>query len=108
MRVYVTRLIPEAGLTLLREEAEVEVWLGPEDETPSKEEIIQGVGEADVLLCLLTEEIDRAIMEANPKLLGVANHAVGHNNIDVKTATELGIPVTNTPDVLTDTTADLA
>jgi glyoxylate reductase len=108
MRVFVTRLIPEAGLSLLRKEAEVDVWPGPEDETPLKGEIIQGVKKADVLLSLLTEEIDRAIMEANPKLLGIANHAVGYNNIDVKTATQLGLPVTNTPGVLTDTTADLA
>lgn len=108
MRVFVTRLIPEAGLILLRKEAEVEVWPGAEDETPSKEEIIQGVKKADILLCLLTEIIDYTIMEANPKLLGVANHAVGYNNIDVETATQLGIPVTNTPGVLTDTTADLA
>lgn len=108
MRVFVTRLIPEAGLALLRKEAEVDVWPGPEDATPSKEEIIQGVRKADVLLCLLTEIIDRAIMEANPKLLGIANHAAGYNNIDVEIATELGLPVTNTPGVLTDTTADLA
>jgi len=108
MRVFVTRMIPEAGLTLLGKEAEVDVWHGPEDETPPKEEIIRGVRKADVLLCLLTEEIDRTIMEANPRLLGIANHAVGYNNIDVRTATALGIPVTNTPGVLTDTTADLA
>jgi glyoxylate reductase len=108
MKVFVTRLIPEAGLILLRKEAEVEVWSGPEDATPSKGEIIQGVRRADVLLCLLTETIDRGIMEVNPKLLGVANHAVGHNNIDVRAATQLGIPVTNTPGVLTETTADLA
>ncbi|MGZ3605720.1 MAG: 2-hydroxyacid dehydrogenase [Thermodesulfobacteriota bacterium] len=108
MHVFVTRMIPEAGLTLLRKEAKVDVWPGPEDETPPKEEMIRGVRKADVLLCLLTEEIDRAIMEANPRLLGIANLAVGYNNIDVKTATELGIPVTNTPGILTDTTADLA
>ncbi len=108
MRVFVTRTIPEAGLTVLRKEAEVDVWPGPEDETPSREEILQGVRKADVLLCLLTEEIDRTVMKANPKLLGIANLAVGYNNIDVKTATELGIPVTNTPGILTDTTADLA
>jgi glyoxylate reductase len=108
MRVFVTRLIPEAGLTFLRKEAEVEVWPGPEDGTPSKEEIIQGVRKADVLLSLLTETIDRFIMEANPRLLGIADHAVGYNNIDVEAATQLGIPVTNTPGVLTDTTADLA
>ena len=108
MHVFVTRLIPEAGLALLRKEAEVDVWPGPEDGTPSKEEILHGTRKADVLLCLLTEEIDRAVMEANPKLLGIADHAVGYNNIDVKIATELGLPVTNTPGVLTDTTADLA
>ena len=108
MRVFVTRLIPEAGLAILRKEAEVDVWPGPEDDTPSKEEMIRGVREADVLLSLLTETVDRFIMEANPKLLGVANHAVGYNNIDVETATRSGIPVTNTPGVLTDTTADLA
>ena len=108
MRVFVTRLIPEAGLILLRKEAEVDVWPGPEDGTPSMEEIIQGVRKADVLLSLLTETIDRSIMEANPKLLGIADHAVGYNNIDVEAATQLGIPVTNTPGVLTDTTADLA
>jgi glyoxylate reductase len=108
MRVFVTRLIPEAGLALLRREAEVNVWPGPEDEVPSKEEIIRGVRHADVLLSLLTEMIDRSVMEANPKLLGVANMAVGYNNIDVEAATQLGIPVTNTPGVLTDTTADLA
>ena len=108
MRVFVTRLIPEAGLTLLRKEAEVEVWSGPEDKIPSKKEIIDGIKGADVLLCLLTEEIDRTVMETNPKLLGIADYAVGCNNIDVETATQLGIPVTNTPGVLTDTTADLA
>jgi glyoxylate reductase len=108
VRVFVTRMIPEAGLTLLGKEARVDVWPGPEDQTPPKEEIIRGVKKADVLLCLLTEKIDRTIMEANPRLLGIANHAVGYNNIDVRTATALGIPVTNTPGVLTDTTADLA
>ena len=108
MKVFVTRSIPEAGLALLRREAAVDVWAGPEDATPSREEILQGVKTADVLLCLLTEEIDRAVMEANPKLLGIANHAVGYNNIDINVATELGLPVTNTPGVLTDTTADLA
>jgi glyoxylate reductase len=108
MRVFVTRLIPEAGLTLLRREAEVEIWSSSEDQAPSKKEIIDGIKKADVLLCLLAEEIDRAVMEANPKLLGIADYAVGYNNIDVETATQLGIPVTNTPGVLTDTTADLA
>jgi glyoxylate reductase len=58
-------------------------------------------------LSLLTEPIDREVMEANPSLRGIAQFAVGYDNIDVETATELGIPVSNTPGVLTDTTADL-
>lgn len=108
MKVFVTRSIPEAGLALLRKEASVDVWPGPENERPSKEEVLQGVRKADVLLCLLTEEIDRAVMEVNPRLLGIANHAVGYDNIDIPIATASGLPVTNTPGVLTDTTADLA
>ena len=63
---------------------------------------------ADVLLSLLTEPIGREVMEANPSLRGIAQFAVGYDNIDVAVATELGIPVSNTPGVLTDTTADLA
>jgi glyoxylate reductase len=99
VRVFVTRLIPEAGLTLLRREAEVDLWPGPEDEVPTKEEVIRGLKKADVLLSLLTEMVDRFIMEVNPKLLGVANMAVGYNNVDVDAATQLGIPVTNTPTI---------
>ncbi len=89
-RVFVTRAIVEAGLTMLQEGAKVEVWRGPEDKTPSKEEIIKGVKRADVLLCLLTETIDRVIIEANPRLLGISNHAVGYDNIDVKNGHGIG------------------
>ena len=108
MKIFVTRLIPEAGLDILRKEAEVDIWPGPEDAGPDKKEIIKGVKQADVLLSLLTEPIDREIMEANPQLLGIAQYAVGFNNIEVQAATDLGLPVTNTPGVLTDTTADMA
>ena len=68
---------------------------------------MEGALWADVLLSLLTEPIGREILEANPKLRGVAQFAVGYDNIDTAVATELGIPVSNTPGVLTDTTADL-
>ncbi len=108
MRIFVSRLIPEAGLDILRKEAEVDIWPGPEDAGPDKKEIIKGVKQADVLLSLLTEPIDREVMEANPQLLGIAQYAVGFNNIEVQAATDLGLPVTNTPGVLTDTTADMA
>jgi glyoxylate reductase len=89
MKIFVSRLIPEAGLDILRKEAEVDIWPGPEDAGPDKKEIIKGIKQADLLLSLLTEPIDREIMEANPRLLGVAQYAVGFNNIDLEAATDL-------------------
>jgi len=107
-KVFVTRRIRDAGLEMLEEGgADVEVWPGPEDAGPSHDEILAGVADADVLLSLLTEPVDREVLEANAALRGVAQFAVGYNNIDVEAATELGIPVSNTPGVLTETTADL-
>jgi glyoxylate reductase len=107
-KIFVTRRIRDAGLDLLREAGvELRVWQGPENARPSREEVLEGARWADVLLSLLTEPIDREVMEANPRLRGVANFAVGFDNIDVPVATELGLPVSNTPGVLTDTTADL-
>jgi glyoxylate reductase len=69
--------------------------------------LLEGVRGCEVLLSLLTERVDRELLEANPGLLGVAQMAVGFDNIDVAAATELGIPLANTPEVLTETTADL-
>jgi glyoxylate reductase len=79
-----------------------------EDRVLTKAEIIAGVKGQDGLLCLLTDQIDGEIMNANPDLKIIANYAVGFNNIDVPAATERRIPVTNTPGVLTDTSADMA
>ena len=79
-----------------------------EDQAVAPAVMLDGVRWCDVLLSLLTEPVDRALLAANPALRGVANCAVGFNNIDVSAATALGIPVSNTPEVLTDTTADLA
>jgi glyoxylate reductase len=107
-KIFVTRRIRDAGLDLLREAGvELRVWPGPEEARPSREEVLEGARWADVLLSLLTEPIDREVMAVNPRLRGVANFAVGFDNIDIPVATELGVPVSNTPGVLTDTTADL-
>ena len=107
-KIFVTRRIRDAGLELLREAGvELRVWPGPEEARPSREEVLEGARWADVLLSLLTEPIDREVMAANPRLRGVANFAVGFDNIDIPIATELGVPASNTPGVLTDTTADL-
>lgn len=104
--VYVTRQIPEPGLELLRTVCDVEV--NPEDRVLSKEEIVRAVKGKDALLCLLTDAIDAEVMDAGQGLKVIANYAVGYDNIDVNAATARGIPVTNTPGVLTETTADMA
>jgi glyoxylate reductase len=108
LRIFATRRIPDAGLDMLKRTGEVEIGVEAEDEPVSRERLLEGIGGADVLVSLLTERIDREVLEAGPRLRGVANYAVGFNNVDVAAATELGLPVTNTPGVLTDTTADLA
>lgn len=107
-RVFVTRQIPDEGLEILNDYgADVTVFQTEEDAGVTHEELLQGVREGcDVLLSLLTEPVDREVLAANEGLLGVAQMAVGYNNIDVEAATEFGIPVTNTPGILTETTAD--
>jgi len=106
--VFVTRRIPRPGMAVLEAAAvPTSVFQHDEEKGLSREEVLAGVRSCDVLLCLLTEPIDREVLAANARLRGVANMAVGFNNIDVDAATALGIPVSNTPGVLTETTADL-
>lgn len=106
-KVFVTRLIPERGLEVVREFCEVDVW--PEELPPTREELLQHIRGVDGLLCLLTDKIDGDVMdEAGPQLKVISNHAVGFDNIDVPAASARKIPVGNTPDVLTDATADFA
>lgn len=105
--VWVTRLIPEGGLELIRQVCEVEVWM--EELPPSREVLLEKVHDRDGLLCLLTDRIDAAVMDAaGPSLKVISNLAVGYDNVDVAAATARGIPVGNTPGVLTETTADMA
>ncbi|MCG8460596.1 MAG: hypothetical protein MI919_30310, partial [Holophagales bacterium] len=106
-RVFVTRRIPEAGLRLLRR-AGVRVEVGQHEESREldRELLIAGIRRCDALLCLLTDHLDREALETNGGLLGVAQMAVGFDNIDLPAATDLGLPVSNTPGVLTETTAD--
>lgn len=104
-KIFVTRLLPKPAMELLKENFEVKA--NPHDRVLDKNEILKGVEWCDILLCLLTDTIDAEIITANPNLKGIVNYAVGFNNIDVETATNLRIPVTNTPGVLTETTADL-
>jgi glyoxylate reductase len=105
-KVYVTRELLERGMKIIRERFDVEVW--PEYGPPPKEEIIRKVRGVDALVTLLSDKIDAEVFEAAPKLKIVAQMAVGYDNIDVAEATKRGIYVTNTPGVLTETTADFA
>jgi glyoxylate reductase len=106
-KVFVTRLIPAKGLDVLKEFSDVDAW--PHELPPTREELLQHIRGVDGLLCLLTDKIDGEVMdEAGPGLKVISNHAVGFDNIDVPAATARRIPVGNTPDVLTDATADFA
>jgi glyoxylate reductase len=105
--IFISRRIPEAGIEIL-EGAGFVVEINPEDRVLTKEELLAGCRGKDGLLCLLTDTIDREFIGQMGQLKGIATMAVGYNNIDVEAAAEKGIPVSNTPGVLTDATADLA
>jgi glyoxylate reductase len=105
-RVYVTRKLPGTALDRLAAEHEVSVW--PERLPPRRPELFARVGESDGVLALLTDQLDAKLIEHAPSLKAISNYAVGVDNVDVGAASERGIPVGNTPGVLTDTTADLA
>ena len=104
--VHVTRMLPGDALERLCSAHEVTVW--PGSLPPSPEELRDSVRDAQGLLCLLTERVDRALLDAAPALGAIANYAVGTDNIDLALARERGIAVGVTPDVLTEATADLA
>jgi glyoxylate reductase len=102
--VFVTRRIPGGALLRLEAEHHVDVWQGRLQ--PSHAKLIERTSAADGLLCLLTDKIDRTVIEASERLRAISNYAVGVDNIDLDAATERGIPVGYTPDVLTEATAD--
>jgi glyoxylate reductase len=106
VRVFVTRRLPGGGLDRLRAEHDTEVW--PERTPPPRAELLRRAPELDGLLSMLTDPIDADLIAAAPRLRAVSNYAVGVDNIDLEAARARGIAVGNTPDVLTDSTADLA
>jgi glyoxylate reductase len=105
-KVYVTRELSERGLKIIKENFDAEVW--PEYAPPPKKVIIEKAKNVDALVTLLSDKIDAEVFEAAPNLKIVAQMAVGFDNIDVQEATKRSIYVTNTPEVLTETTADFA
>ena len=106
-KVFVTRRIPEVGIQRLMAEHQVEVWQG--QDPPSREILLERVGGCTGILSMLSDKIDAQVMDsAGGGLKGVANFAVGYNNIDVQAAKARGVQVGNTPGVLTNATADIA
>lgn len=103
---YITRRIPQPGIDLVTEAVET-VEVNPHDRVLAAEELREAVRGRDGVLCLLTDTIDAAVLDAAEGCQIFANYAVGYNNIDIEAATARGIAVTNTPGVLTDATADL-
>jgi glyoxylate reductase len=106
VKVYLTRKLPDQAMTFLRRE-QIELSYNSKDEPPTEDSIKREIVNADGLVCLLTENITSEIIDTGKKLRVIANIAVGFDNVDIRKATERGIYVTNTPGVLTETTADL-
>lgn len=102
--VLVTRKLPSSVLDPLRAVAHVDLYTGDAPISPG--ELRERVAGADALVCLLTDAVDRSVIDAAPSLKVIANVAVGYNNIDIAHARSRGIVVTNTPDVLTESVAD--
>lgn len=105
-RVFVTRALPGAALDRLAREHDVDVWGG--EEPPSTEDLRARAADAEGLLAMLTDRVDGVLLDALPRLRAISNYAVGTDNVDVAAAAARGIPVGNTPGVLTEATADLA
>ncbi len=105
-KIYITRHIPQEGIDLLRRVADVDI--NPKDAPLPREELLAKAAEYDGMIGLLTDRIDADFFAAATTLKGYANYAVGYDNIDVAEATRRSIPVSNTPGVLTDATAECA
>ncbi len=107
-KIYLTRNIPGDAVEILKREFTVEI--NPEDRPVTRDELLENIKGKDGVICQLTDKIDRDILSAAAQtgVKGFANYAVGYDNIDVAAASEFFIAVSNTPDVLTDATAEMA
>ena len=104
-KILVTGNLPGAVMDPLKERYQVEAQL--EDRPMDRQQLLSRIGDRDGLLCMITDAVDAELLARAPRLKMIANMGVGYNNIDVAAATHRGIPVSNTPGVLTDATADL-
>lgn len=104
--VFMTRVLPQHGMEILKQHVDLHVY--DKNEAMPRERLIECVEDKQGLICLLNDVIDEEVITAGRALKIIANYAVGYNNINVEEATKRNICVTNTPGVLTETTADLA
>ena len=104
-KVYITRKIPQEAIDLITSYAQVNIW--PKEDTPPREEFLRSIADIDGLLLYGVDKMDSTAMDVAPKLKVIANISVGYDNIDIEAAAERGIMVSNTPGVVTDSTADL-
>lgn len=105
-KVYVTRSIPDAAIQRIAAACDYSLW-SREDVPVPRGTLLEGLRDVDGAFVLLTDRVDQEFLDAAPRLKIVANMAVGYDNIDVEACTRRGVMVTNTPGVLTETTADL-
>src|ERR1700681_2795910 len=101
--IFVTRSLPSSVVTRLHDIGSVDLYT---DGAMPPAVLVQRVADKDALICLMTDDINKTIIDAGARLKVIANVAVGYNNIDVACARSRGIVVTNTPDVLTESVAD--
>lgn len=104
-KVFITRRIAQEAIDLVVPHAEIDIW--EEEDTPPREEFIRRVADIEGLLLWGVDDVDSALMDAAPRLKVIANISMGYNNINIEAAAKRGIRVSNTPDVVTDSTADL-
>ena len=104
--VYITRQLPRQAVEMLKPECSVEI--NPHDRALSRGELEEAIKGVDGIITLLSDNIDAELIDMNPDLEVIANYAVGYDNIDVEACSDRDIAVSNTPGVLTETTADLA
>ena len=104
---YITRRVPQPAIDIVAAACDYAIWDSEEQPVP-REVLLREAAQADGLLTILSERIDAALLDAAPRCRVVANVAVGYDNVDVPELTRRGVLLTNTPGVLTETTADLA
>ena len=105
-KVFLTQLIPDTGMSLLKDRVDYTLW--SIDGEPDPDVVLRDVKNADGVIVTMGIKLDKTFFEKAEKLKVASLYSVGYDNVDIKTATELGIMVTNTPGVLTDATADTA